>query len=217
MTKLTAKHTDYFKSISKIFEQDKKEIFKKIVEINEEIIDSSVIKEKILIYSEKEGGRKKLSEEAHDKQSGKLWLLVGWSTKDGSIDEKNPVSVTAGQSLDIFDELIKISGFMFPETEDKKINNSKKEKQWRDIREKYVKLIFYEVSIDDYLEAYVCIEGQTIEALKETAFEIVKEYYAEAMLAYTTNAVEWNFYNSGMDKRSYVRIDEYFKEKVKKE
>ena len=66
-------------------------------------------------------------------------------------------------------------------------------------------LSFYEVNIEAYLEKYAPLN------YKEIIYKMASGYFAEASLAYFTQAREWRFYNSGMDKRSYYYITENIK------
>lgn len=40
---------------------------------------------------------------------------------------------------------------------------------------------------------------------------MAREYFAEASVAYFTQAREWGFYNSGMDKRAFYYLCEHIK------
>lgn len=127
-------------------------------------------------------------EKSNNKQSGRVWILVGRENIDSEA-----VSLQVGQSLDILKEIKLDVREMFSE-------NNEKRFFYKDLKEKYDCLEFYELPIDQYLEKYAC------ENIKEVIYEIAKEYYAEALVAYNTSSRNWGFYNSGMDKRAYFRI-----------
>lgn len=170
------------------FEENLKEIIdsnflKKICEITKDSleeniitqIDNYIIDNRIDIH------------ESNDKQSGRVWILVGWEN-----EEPNPVSLQVGQSLNIFKEIKRNVNSIF--------DPNAKIKLYRELRKIYHYLVFYELSIDEYLRKYAR------EDLKELIYEIAKEYYAEALLAHNTYSRNWGFYNSGMDKRAYFTI-----------
>ncbi|SEV83072.1 hypothetical protein [[Clostridium] fimetarium] len=127
-------------------------------------------------------------EESNNKQSGRVWILVGRENID-----LVPISLQVGQSLDILKEIKLDVKEMFSE-------NNEKSLFYRDLKEKYGCLEFHELLIDQYLEKYAC------ENVKEVVYEMAKEFYAEALVAYNTYSRNWGFYNSGMDKRAYFRI-----------
>ena len=65
----------------------------------------------------------------------------------------------------------------------------------REIREEG-ELIFYELDIEKYLDKFAPLNYQ------EFIYRMAREYFAEASVAHFTQAREWGFYNSGMDKRA---------------
>ena len=125
-------------------------------------------------------------------QSGRLWLLVG------TCNGRN-VALTAGQSLDIIEEIIK-----------KCINNMFGEedtdaRSYYSMLRSYDKLTYYEVDINGYLMkefGEIC----SANGIVKIVFDMAKEYMAEAAVACYTNAEYWNCYYSGMDKRALFHL-----------
>ena len=56
--------------------------------------------------------------------------------------------------------------------------------------------IFYELDIEKYLNTFAPPDYQNF------IYRMARECFAEASAAYFTQAREWGFYNSGMDKRA---------------
>ena len=64
--------------------------------------------------------------------------------------------------------------------------------------------IFYELDIEKYLNTFAPPD------YKDFIYRMAREYFAEASVAHFTQAREWGFYNSGMDKRAlyYLKYSE---------
>lgn len=78
----------------------------------------------------------------------------------------------------------------------------------RYIKEEYKELIFYGVDLCEYLKLYDKINISDIE--NETVGEILKmsaDYYVEAKIAYKYEPKYWNYYRSGVGKRTWFMLD----------
>lgn len=128
-----------------------------------------------------------------NEQCGRVWFLVNENKEYSEVLQVAQALDYQGIKRGYFDEIICHIKEMFGETEGKykSFTNNIKEG---------TALVFYELAIDKYLEEFAP------ENYKEIIYEIAREYYAEASLAYFTQAKEWGFYNSGMDKRAYFNI-----------
>lgn len=125
-------------------------------------------------------------------QCGRVWFLVNENKKCSEV-------LQVAQALDqgvrkgYFHEIIYHIEEMFGETENKYKNFSNNMQEGDS-------LVFYELLIDNYLEEFAPNN------YKQIIYDMAREYYAEASLAHFTQAREWGFYNSGMDKRAYYNI-----------
>lgn len=171
------------------------EYAKKICEIQK---DDNIKKEEDILKN-----LKKYYENTHNKNSlktmtGRVWIL----TKE-SKPHKNVIQVA--QALDrgynyrngFWHEL---KGHIIEMLENGKGGAYK---DLYNALDKGEKLVFYEVDIDAYLIEYAMSD------LKDIVFRAAKEYFAEALIAYSTGASKWGFYNSGMDMRAYSLISSY--------
>ena len=70
-------------------------------------------------------------------------------------------------------------------------------------------LIFYELDIEKYLNTFAPPDYQNF------IYRMAREYFAEASVAHFTQAREWGFYNSGMDKRALYYLYENITERRK--
>ena len=68
-------------------------------------------------------------------------------------------------------------------------------------------LIFYELDIEKYLNTFAPPD------YKNFIYRMAREYFAEASVAHFTQAREWGFYNSGMDKRALYYLYENIRAK----
>lgn len=68
-------------------------------------------------------------------------------------------------------------------------------------------LIFYELDIEKYLNTFAPPDYQ------DFIYRMAREYFAEASVAHFTQAREWGFYNSGMDKRALYYLYENIRAK----
>ena len=68
-------------------------------------------------------------------------------------------------------------------------------------------LIFYELDIEKYLNTFAPPD------YKDFIYRMAREYFAEASVAHFTQAREWGFYNSGMDKRALYYLYENIRAK----
>ena len=110
-------------------------------------------------------------------QAGRLWILVG-------IKESETIPLQVGQSIDILSEI------------SVDINKA----PYQEYLKQYDEICFYEISIENYLK------DKAPENIQEIIYEMCKEYFAEALVAASTKALDWNFYKSGIDKRSLFYI-----------
>jgi len=128
-------------------------------------------------------------------QSGRLWILV-------EIKNENIFSLNVGQSLDIISEIHEDVMDMY----DNKVQENGQNNFYYTLRSEHDgKLVFYEIAIDNYLAR---MYGKSCEIwdITKVIYDMAKEYMAEATIAYSTGAIYWNYYNSGMDKRAYYHL-----------
>ncbi|MBD5478306.1 MAG: hypothetical protein HDR14_03290 [Lachnospiraceae bacterium] len=125
-------------------------------------------------------------------QCGRVWFLVN-ETKKCSEVLQVAQALNQGLGKGYFHEIICHIEEIFEETENKYKNFSNNMQEGDS-------LVFYELAIDKYLEEFAPPN------YKQIIYEMAREYYAEASLAHFTQAREWGFYNSGMDKRAYFNI-----------
>ena len=129
-------------------------------------------------------------------QTGRVWFLVK------NINDENEV-LQVGQAIDFdFDEK---KGFFYELksiVEELYGNQSTKYWEYGNHLKENDSLCVYELIISKYLEIFAPNN------FKEIIYMMAREYYAEASVAYFTQAKNWNFYNSGMDKRSLYQIHE---------
>lgn len=154
------------------------------------------IKDKVTKYAE---DSKKNAPKDKDSQSGRVWFLVKENKECSEV-------LQVAQALDYmrserkyfkygyFCEITSHIDEIFEET------NGNKYKELANNIKEGDSLVFYELAIDKYLEEFAP------KNYKETIYEIAKDYYAEASLAHFTQAREWGYFNSGMDKRAYYNI-----------
>ena len=82
-------------------------------------------------------------------------------------------------------------------------NQDKNPYLYRFLFKTYSDLVIYEVDIDSYLGIdESSISNQVIKDI----FAFGKDYYAESRLAVETQALYWNYYRSGIGKRSYLHF-----------
>ena len=126
-------------------------------------------------------------------ECGRLWLLVGENEADMS-------AITLGQSLNIFNEIKTIVQDIY--YIDDNVKKILKDVIYPVLKKDYARLIFYEVPIDNYLNTEF-INICEMSGIAKIIYDMSKEYFAEARIAYKTGALYWNYFNSGMDKRAY--------------
>lgn len=80
---------------------------------------------------------------------------------------------------------------------------------YRYLYKKYLELKLYEVDIDLYLHGDVTMSS--LNPNLSMVYEFGKDYYAESKLAVETGSLFWNYYKSGVGKRSYY----YFRNQQK--
>lgn len=144
-------------------------------------------------------------------QAGRLWILTGKHHQEEEV-------LTLGQSQDILKEITTIIYKIFGTKEPIDF--------YEELRASYDSLTFYEVAIDAYLihlepdlkddllaRKRRASQGQS--TLVDLFFDMSKEYFVEANLAYSTAAKYWNFFRSGMDKRYYYHLLDNLKKKKK--
>lgn len=126
-------------------------------------------------------------------ESGRTWILMDQS--DSGFD-----SITLGQSQDIEKEILGIVNYMHSDFE----TDYKKILYYRDLYNKRKGLSFYEVNIDLFIDKYC---SQLVGNKQDNLFyAISKDYFAEALLAYNTGAIDWDYSFGGMDKRFYFHL-----------
>lgn len=147
-------------------------------------------------------------EKSEKMQCGRVWFLI----KKHRDEKKEFLQV--GQAIDFewnntkgfFGEIKKHINEMFDKREyDSKERGYLYNNYAKGLLEKSHEgdeLIFCELYIEKYLENYAP------NGYKEDIYMMAREYYAEASLAYFTQAKDWKFYNSGMDKRAIYHIVE---------
>lgn len=123
-------------------------------------------------------------------EAGRVWILVS---------ELNEISrvLTLGQSIDIIKEIKRLTRACYEEY----LHYN----QYHEFYEQYEKLTFYEIKIDEYLKMMHNVSDIKNDIVK-LIYDLGKEYFVEAEVAYTTSAMYWNYYNSGMDRRMYDYI-----------
>ncbi len=138
-------------------------------------------------------------EESEINQKGKVWLLVKRSFKGSKINFE-PLQVASALDTDLnlkkngfFQEIETHIDDIFCQNDTFYGNLAKK-------LENQESLIFYEIQNDIFLENYAP------QNYKDIIFDMSKEYYVEASLAYYLQILNWKYYNSGMDKKSYYNI-----------
>lgn len=112
---------------------------------------------------------------------GRVWILFGVN----SDQTKSPINV--GQTTDLFGEISKIIWDIMIKQKGpyyEEINN-------------YDSFKFFELKPENIISSVWGNENQLI----KLAYDMVKDYYAEVLLAYVTSARNWNSSVSGVDKR----------------
>lgn len=126
-------------------------------------------------------------------ESGRTWILL--DQNDNGFD-----SITLGQSQDIEKEILGIVKYMHSDFE----TDNKKILYYRELYNKRKGLSFYEVDIDLFINEYC---SQLVGNKQDNLFyAISKDYFAEALLAYNTGAIDWDYSFGGMDKRFYFHL-----------
>ena len=132
----------------------------------------------------------------HDKlsdkyQCGKVWLLVKKQKEALEVLQvAQAIDYDNEQNKGYFNEIYSHIEEMFGDRKDNIYSDFA-----REIREEG-ELIFYELDIEKYLAKFAPLNYQ------EFIYRMAREYFAEASVAHFTQAREWGFYNSGMDKRA---------------
>lgn len=73
---------------------------------------------------------------------------------------------------------------------------------YRNLKNKYSTLRFYEIIIDKYLAP-----TQELLPLEKIMYETSKDYYCEAKLATEIGTKNWHLYRSGVGKRFYLLLN----------
>ena len=135
-------------------------------------------------------------------QCGRVWFLV---KKHGESLEVLQVAQSIGydinQNKGFFSEICSHIEDMF-----RKENNNIYGAFAKEITEDE-ELIFYELDIEKYLNTFAPPD------YKDFIYRMAREYFAEASVAHFTQAREWGFYNSGMDKRALYYLYENIRAK----
>jgi hypothetical protein len=76
----------------------------------------------------------------------------------------------------------------------------------RRLKKEYRYLKIYEVDIDVYLKTSFMLDEN-----ERNIYELAKDYYVEAKLAFETEPVYWNYYKSGVGKRTYHFVNSIIK------
>ncbi|MFR7590656.1 MAG: hypothetical protein ACLUVC_04355 [Longibaculum sp.] len=135
-------------------------------------------------------------EKNHDKfsdkyQSGKVWFLVKKQNESLEVLQvAQAIDYENKQNKGFFNEIHTHIEEILGDSKDNIYSDFFKE-----IREEG-ELIFYELDIENYLSKFAPFNYQ------EIIYRMAREYFAEASIAHFTQAREWRFYNSGMDKRA---------------
>jgi hypothetical protein len=172
-------------NIKKLFEDN--DIYKEIYRITEKDLDKGINKELLKKIA-------KHSSDSEKMQSGKVWILV---KEQGESKEILQVAqaIDFGKNGGFWGEIV---GHVKEILQPKDVNG-KYGKYAKEIR-KNVQLCFYEIDIEKYLEKFAP------DNYKDFIYKMAREYFVEASIAYFTQAREWAFYNSGMDKRALYYI-----------
>lgn len=150
------------------------------------------------------------------KENLQLWALLGWD------DNEKLECLQVGASVDkAYQEIERNIRFMFSDVtsideSSKRMNKfgkeipsfkgtDKRKNTYGYIYNKYEKLVFCEINIDDFLGIDLSLKSQLNDISKDIAnmIEIIKMNYAEAKVAIATRAVFWDTYRSGSDQKSY--------------
>ncbi len=134
-------------------------------------------------------------------EGGRTWIML---EREGGMYR----AITIGQSQDIKKEIKDILSYM----KSKYSSKNKKILFYRNLYNSKKHIIFYEINIDLYIKYFCNLETGDIE--KNLFYEISKDYFVEALVAYNTSPSDWNYSFAGMDKRFYYHIiGSYAKEK----
>lgn len=120
----------------------------------------------------------------------RVWVLIG-------SNEDEETTIMVAQAEDISKEVIPHIRSMFMPKNDR---TKKSDIFYGNAKDKYDKLVFYEIIIDTYLE-----EENSSEMYKEM-YELYKDYYCEALLAIELKVEAWKPYGSGISKRIYYSL-----------
>lgn len=140
--------------------------------------------------------------------SGRVWVLY---KRNININDECIEVLQVAQALDktfstgFFKEITSHIREMVHDT------NPKKKGKYFEMYEKLQdceELVFAELNIDQYLD-------KNISNIKDIIYNASKRYFAEALVAYFTDASEWTFYNSGMDFRAYSIFSKLIPPKIK--
>ncbi len=152
---------------------------------------------------------------------GQVWILFGYKN---NFDKAEALQV--GQSRKVGKELIDILkpmyNYLYHRKKEEKYNldvligaqkattigggsyfyklgvYSKQQYLYRSLFRQYQRLEFYVLNIDGYLDVSSTLTGN-----EKVIYNLAKDYYAEAKLAVESKAEYWNYYNSGLDARTY--------------
>lgn len=156
-----------------------------------------------------------------DNSIGQVWILFGYE-KDSDKAEALQVGQSKDAKNEIMDILRPMYNFLYLTKREEKydLDNltgakeattvgggtylykvgvySKHQYLYRYLFKQYARLEFYILNIDGYLEPSPTLSGN-----EKVIYDLAKDYYAEAKLAFDSKAKYWNYYNSGLDARTY--------------
>ncbi len=139
-----------------------------------------------------------------DNQSGRVWALIlkneSGIKKVYQVAQALDKSKNEGFFGEIYSHVYEIYN-----------KDSGNYKAYADKLQKGESLVFYEIKIDSFLKKCCPFNNY-----KQIIYEITREYMVEALFAELTQAEDWGYWNSGMDKRAYYRILNEFKKERKK-
>lgn len=157
-----------------------------------------------------------------DESVGQVWILFGYE-KDSQKAEALQVGQSKDAKKEIMDLLRPMYNYLYLKKREEKYNlddlsdakeavtdgggtymykpgvYNRRQYLYRYLFRRYAKLEFYILDIDRYLKPSPTLRGN-----EKIIYDLAKDYYAEAKLAFDSKAKYWNYYNSGLDARTYT-------------
>lgn len=144
--------------------------------------------------------KKTCDDNSEKMQSGRVWLLVKkYDDSFEVLQVAQALDYVSNERKGFFYEIYSHVKEMYGDIEDNIYSGFARKLEKNGI------LSFYELNIEAYLEKFAPSN------YKEIIYRMAREYFAEASIAYFTQAREWGFYNSGMDKRALYYLCENIK------